>query len=215
MVVGEGHSIGTSRISPIGVSPHRFRGIRAPMGRPAAAAERDDAPEPDHEPRQPEREEDPKERRDRELIELLNELRVALPGVQVLFAFLLTVPFSHRFADLTPEQQGVFFATFVLTALATAMLMTPSAYHRVRFRKADKERLLRIANVAAITGLVFLILAITGCVFLIADLLFDAVAAWIIAVVLAAGYGTLWFVLPLTRRLREAVDDDEPARSEA
>jgi amino acid transporter len=185
------------------------------MGRSAAAAaERDDAPAPEHEPREPERDENPREKRDRELIELLNELRVALPGVQVLFAFLLTVPFSQRFGNLTPVQEGVFFATFVLTALATAMLMTPSAYHRMRFRRADKERLLRIANVTAVVGLLFLVLAITGCVFLIADLLFDAVAAWIVAGILATGYATLWFVLPLTRRLREAVDD-EPGRSEA
>jgi cation transport ATPase len=209
VVVGERHSIGTARITPVGVSPQRFRGITRPMGRTAAgAASRDDAPEPEQEPREPEREEHPKEKRDRELIELLNELRVALPGVQVLFAFLLTVPFSQRFASLTPEQRGVYFATFLLTALATAMLMTPSAYHRVRFRQADKERLLRIANVAAIAGLVFLILAVTGCVFLIADVLFNAFSAWIIALILAGGYGTLWFVLPLTRRLREAVDDD-------
>lgn len=173
----------------------------------ADAVQRDDTPPPEHESSEPERDENPKEKRDRELIELLNELRVALPGVQVLFAFLLTVPFSQGFAKLTDPQIGVFFGTFVVTALATAMLMTPSAYHRLRFRQADKERLLRIANVAAIAGLVFLLLAVTGCVFLIADLLFNAASAWVIAVVIAGGYGTLWFVLPLTRRLREAVDD--------
>jgi cation transport ATPase len=177
------------------------------MGRSAADTSERDAPPPEREPAEPEREENPKEKRDRELIELLNELRVALPGVQVLFAFLLTVPFSQRFVDLTPEQRGVFFATFVATALATAMLMTPSAYHRLRFRQADKERLLRIANVAAIAGLVFLVLAVTGCVFLIADLLFDFVAASIVAIVMAGGYCLLWFVLPLSRRLREAAED--------
>jgi cation transport ATPase len=188
------------------------------MGAAADARDRDrdDAPrtehqpnEPEREPNEPERDENPKEKRDRELIELLNELRVALPGVQVLFAFLLTVPFSQRFANLTDEQTGVFFATFIMTALATAMLLTPSAYHRLRFRQADKERLLRIANVAAIAGLVFLLLAVTGCVFLIADLLFNAAAAWIVAVVIAGGYGALWFVLPLSRRLREAVDEGD------
>ena len=176
-----------------------------------AAAQRDGEPSPAREPNEPDRDENPKERRDRELIELLNELRVALPGVQVLFAFLLTVPFSQRFADLTDGQRSVFFATFVTTSLATAMLMAPSAYHRLRFRQADKERLLRIGNVAAIAGLVFLLLAVTGCVFLIADLLFDAATAWVIAIVLAGGYGVLWFALPLARRLREAVDDDDDA----
>jgi amino acid transporter len=183
------------------------------MGRSTTAPERDDAPPSKPEPSEPERDESPKEKRDRELIELLNELRVALPGVQVLFAFLLTVPFSQRFVQLTAEQNAVYFATFLATALATALLMTPSAYHRVRFRQSDKERLLRIGNLAAIAGLVFLVLAITGCVFLIGDLLFNAVAAWIVAVVIAAGYGTLWFVLPLVRRLREAVSDEEPDRS--
>jgi amino acid transporter len=184
------------------------------MGRAAPdARDSEAAPPPEREPSEPARDESPKEQRDRELIELLNELRVALPGVQVLFAFLLTVPFSQGFRTLSETQTAVFFATFVVTALATALLMTPSAYHRVRFRQADKERLLRIGNVAAIAGLVFLVLAITGCVFLIADLLFNAVAAWVVAGVLAAGYGTLWFVLPLVRRLREAVSDEEPDRS--
>jgi amino acid transporter len=183
------------------------------MGRgPSDVAARDHPPEPEHEPREPERDESPKEKRDRELIELLNELRVALPGVQVLFAFLLTVPFSQGFTKLNDTQIGVFFGTFVVTALATAMLMTPSAYHRVRFRQADKERLLRIANVAALAGLVFLLLAVTGCVFLIADVLFNALAAWTVALIMSGGYGVLWFLLPLWRRLREAVDD--PAAAE-
>ncbi len=162
------------------------------------------------EAREPERDENPKEKRDRELIELLNELRVALPGVQVLFAFLLTVPFSQGFVRLTDQQRGVFFATFVTTALATALLMTPSAYHRVRFRQADKEHLLRIANVAALAGLVFLLLAVAGCVFLIADVLFDALAASVVAAIVAVAYATLWFLLPLTRRLREAGERRDP-----
>jgi hypothetical protein len=169
------------------------------MGRgPSDVAATDHPPEPEHEPREPERDESPKEKRDRELIELLNELRVALPGVQVLFAFLLTVPFSQGFTKLNDTQIGVFFGTFVVTALATAMLMTPSAYHRVRFRQADKERLLRIANVAALAGL--------------ADVLFNALAAWTVALIMSGGYGVLWFLLPLWRRLREAVDD--PAAAE-
>jgi amino acid transporter len=177
------------------------------MGSPGtAAAQRDVARDG--------RDESPRERRDRELIELLNELRIALPGVQVLFAFLLTVPFSQRFTTLTEEQRGVFFATFVATALATALLMTPTAYHRVRFRRDDKERLLRVANTCALAGLGFLIAAVGGCVFLIADVMFDAVAASLAAGVIGATYAFLWFVLPLSRRLRESVDeegeDDDP-----
>jgi len=178
----------------------------------ASARVRAEAPPAPHdEPDEPDRDENPKERRDRELIELLNELRVALPGVQVLFAFLLTVPFSQRFVRLTQAQKGVYFVTFVMTALATAMLMTPTAFHRIRFRQADKERLLRIGNVAAISGLVFLLLAVAGCVFLTADLVFDAWAAWILAVIISLCYAVLWFLLPLNARLRERVggEDDE------
>jgi hypothetical protein len=178
------------------------------MGSPATGRSGTPA---DQEPHDPDRDESPKEKRDRELIELLNELRVALPGVQVLFAFLLTVPFSQRFGQLTDGQKAVYFGTFVATALATAMLMTPTSYHRIRFRQAEKERLLRIGNVAAIGGLIFLLLAVTGGVFLIADLVFDARAAAVFAAIIALAYGALWFVLPLTRRLREAIagDDDE------
>jgi amino acid transporter len=87
--------------------------------------------------------------------------------------------------------------------------MTPTAFHRLRFRKADKERLLRIGNVSAIVGLVFLLLAVAGCVFLIADLVFSAWAAWTFAVVISVGYGVLWFVLPLSSRLREAIADED------
>jgi apolipoprotein N-acyltransferase len=163
-----------------------------------------------------ERDESPKEKRDRELIELLNELRVALPGVQVLFAFLLTVPFSQGWTSLTAQQEAIYFGTFIATSLATALLLTPTAFHRLRFRQADKERLLRIANVAAIAGLLFLLVAVTGCVFLIADLLFNALVASIVAAIIAGGYATLWFFIPLSRRLREAVDEeiDERGRIE-
>ena len=85
-------------------------------------------------------------RLDRELIELLNELRVALPGVQVLFAFLLTVPFSQRFAQTTEFQRDVYFSALMSVAVATALLITPSAFHRIRFRRRDKAYLLRVAN---------------------------------------------------------------------
>jgi uncharacterized protein DUF6328 len=144
-----------------------------------------------------------KERIDRELIELLNELRVALPGVQVLFAFLLTVPFTQRFSQVTEVERDVFFGSFLCTAVATAFLIAPSAYHRIRFRAGDqeKERMLFTANRLAIVGTVFLALAITGVVFLITDLLFGSLMT---ALVTAAAVGLiawLWYGLPLTRRL--------------
>jgi hypothetical protein len=188
--------------------------MTARMGTASSSPKGADRPSSDDESADPERDETPTQKRDRELIELLNELRVALPGVQVLFAFLLTVPFSQGWAKVTNDQEAVFFATFIATALATALLLTPSAYHRMRFRHSDKERLLRIGNVAAVAGLAFLLVAIAGCVFLIADILFNALAASLVAGVLAAGYAALWFALPLSRRLREAIYDgiDERGR---
>src|SRR5919202_1474373 len=113
--------------------------------------------------------EDRKERLDRELIELLNELRVALPGVQVLFAFLLSVPFSQGFAKVTALQRGVFFASFICTAVASAFLIAPSAYHRLRWRAKDKERMLVTSNRFAVTGMAFLALAISGVVYVVTD----------------------------------------------
>lgn len=141
-----------------------------------------------------------KERVDRELIEFLNELRVALPGVQVLFAFLLTVPFSARFQQLTSGQRSWYFATFLMTAAASALLMAPTSYHRILFREADKERMIRTANTFAIAGTVLLTLAIGGAVFVVADLLYATMVAGLTTAVVTAGMAWLWFVLPLWRR---------------
>src|SRR3954470_23935070 len=96
------------------------------------------------------REETEKERLDRNLIELLNELRVALPGVQVLFAFLLAVPFNQRFAEVTDFQRDVYFATLMCTAVATALLLAPSTLHRIQFRQDDKKFIVSSANRYAI-----------------------------------------------------------------
>jgi len=139
-------------------------------------------------------------RLDRELNELLQELRVALPGVQVLFAFLLTVPFTQRFGDLTALQRDVYFVAFLATALATALLMAPSAYHRVRFREYDKERLIKTSTHLSLAGLGILVIAVTAVVFLITDLLFSTPAAAIGAAIWAAVYAWFWFGLPLSRR---------------
>lgn len=144
--------------------------------------------------------ESPKERVDRELIELLNELRVSLPGVQVLFAFLLTVPFSAGFGRLTSGQRSWYFATFLATAAASALLMAPTSYHRILFRKVDKERMVRTATRFAIAGTVLLSFAIAGAVFVVADLLYATAVAASMAAVVAAGTAWLWFGLPLWRR---------------
>ena len=112
------------------------------------------------------------ERLDRNLCELLQELRVALPGVQVLFAFLLAVPFQQHFTAITPFEKKVYFATLLCTAVSAALLIAPSAYHRLTFRYQQKEHLVVLANRFAIAGLGFLALAMTGAMMLITDVLF-------------------------------------------
>jgi hypothetical protein len=141
--------------------------------------------------------EDRTERVSRELIELLNELRVALPGVQVLFAFLLAVPFAQGFTRVTDFQRALFFVVMVLTALSAALLIAPSAWHRLRFRQQDKERILRASNKMSIAGLGFLALAMTGAVMLIADFIYSPTLTIISGALAAVVYGVLWYVLPL------------------
>jgi predicted membrane channel-forming protein YqfA (hemolysin III family) len=139
------------------------------------------------------------ERLDRELIEFLNELRVVLPGVQVLFAFLLTVPFTNRFSDVTNAQRQVFFATFLCTTAATALLIAPSAYHRLRWRQHDKERLLRTANRLSIGGMIFLTFALVGAVYLVTDVLFHYAAAVVVTAAVGGFFTWFWWGLPLWR----------------
>ena len=137
------------------------------------------------------------ERANRELIELLNELRVALPGVQVLFAFLLTVPFSQRFEQLDAGQRRIYFAAVMATAAATVCLVAPSAHHRLRFRAGVKEQLLVVANVLAIAGLVFLAFAITAVSYVITSLIYPGTLARVVAAVMAGAFALAWFVVPL------------------
>jgi len=141
------------------------------------------------------------ERLDRELIELLNELRVALPGVQVLFAFLLGVPFTQRFAQVAELQKDVYFLTFLCAAAATALLIAPSAYHRLEWRQGDKEHLLVVSNRFAIACTALLALAISGSVFVVTDMLFNATSAAVVAAVTAAFFGWFWYAMPLVRRV--------------
>ena len=145
-----------------------------------------------------------KDRRDRELIELLNELRVALPGVQVLFAFLLAVPFTQRFAQVTELQKSVYFASVVLTAIATALLIAPTAYHRLRWRQRDKERMLVTSNRLSIAGTIFLALAMIAVVFLITDVLYGGSVVVVVTGVIASIFAWFWYGLPLLRRAEDA-----------
>ena len=146
------------------------------------------------------REETADERLDRNLSELLQELRVALPGVQVLFAFLLAVPFAQGFTDITAFQKDVFFATLIFTAISAALLIAPSAYHRITFRYQQKERLVVLANRFAIAGLGSLALAMTGAVTLITDVLYGALPTAITGVATLLMFLLLWYLLPLRRR---------------
>lgn len=151
-----------------------------------------------------------KQRHDRELIELLNELRVALPGVQVLFAFLLAVPLSQRFGEVNGFERAIYFFTLACTGMGTALLIAPSAIHRIDFRLKHKGEMVELANKLAIAGLVFVALAMTGALTFIADLLYGPIATIATAAISFAVFGFLWFVIPLRRRARHAEDEREP-----
>ncbi len=144
--------------------------------------------------------EDSQERTSRELIELLQELRIVIPGVQVLFAFLLTVPFSQGFTKLTTVQTDVFFATLLCTAAATVLLIAPSAHHRLLWRQGVREQRLKIGNALTILGLAFLVPAMVGVMYVITDLIFGLTAALMVTVVMVLLFVSLWFVLPLPYR---------------
>jgi hypothetical protein len=156
----------------------------------------------DSEDRGPQRDESPKERHDRELIELLNELRVALPGVQVLFAFLLAVPFAQGWKRITAFQKDVFFVAFLATALSSVLLIAPSAYHRLGWRSEDKGRIVAASNKLAIGGLFFLAVSIGAVVLLVTDYIFERTTAIATTAGIGAVFVVFWCVLPLVGRAR-------------
>ena len=139
---------------------------------------------------------------DRELIELLNELRVALPGIQVLFAFLLIVPFSQGFPQMTGVERAAYFIAFVCASASCACLIAPSAYHRIQFREGDKKHLIALSNRLAIVGMGFLALAMTSVAFLITDYLFGSPWAAIATSISGGVYAWVWFGIPLVRHIR-------------
>lgn len=142
------------------------------------------------------------ERSDRNLGELLQELRVAGLGVQVLFGFLLSLPFTTRFVQLTGAQRKLYIAILVLSALATALLLGPVAYHRLVFRLRQKERLVRAANAMAIAGLAVTALAVSSAVWLVVSYVLKGGSAFVIGGCVAVVFASLWFVFPLTRRVQ-------------
>jgi Na+/melibiose symporter-like transporter len=153
----------------------------------------------DAEPPDPRRESEA-ERDDRNLIELLQELRVTGLGVQVLFGFLLSLPFTNRFTKLGHGQRDLYLGTLVLSTLATALLLGPVAYHRVVFRRGQKEGLVRAASVMAIAGLAVVGLAVSAAVLLVTSFVASGVTAALITVFVVSMFGILWFAFPLARR---------------
>ena len=150
------------------------------------------------------------QRDDRNTMELLNELRVVGIGVQVLFGFLLSLPFTSRFTKLDPAQRGVYLATVTLAAVSIALLVAPVAYHRLLFRRHEKESLVRVTNVLAIAGLVTVGLAVSCAVLLVVSFVAPGAPAVVITAAAVVAFAGLWFALPLSRRDRD--DQDDQAR---
>ncbi|MDP8903957.1 MAG: DUF6328 family protein [Chloroflexota bacterium] len=144
-----------------------------------------------------------KERIDREIIELLNELRVTLPGVQVLFAFLLILPFQAGFAQMTGFEVAIYFVALLATTAATIFLITPASYHRLRFRARDKLRMLMVSNRLTIAGIFSLAIAITAAVYLVAEVLVGDLVAIAVAVAAAIGLAVFWYAVPLYGKLED------------
>lgn len=140
-----------------------------------------------------------KERVDRELRELLEETRVVLPGLELLFGFLLILPFSERFSAIDESQRYVYLACLIATAVALGLLVAPSARHRIGFRRLDKERLLFVANRQLIAGLALVAISIALAVHLASSALLDRAWAAAVAATIALWLACWWFVLPILR----------------
>ena len=160
-------------------------------------------------------EEDEKQRIDREWMELIQEIRMILPGVQVLLAFLLVAPFSDRFSELGETIRVLFVVAITLTAAATALLMAPGTYHRLHFRDKRKEEMLFLSHRLMIAGSMLVALAVVCAVFIVSDVLLNLAAAITITATMALFYVFFWFLLPLIRRARSrpvpAYEKDEPS----
>jgi O-antigen/teichoic acid export membrane protein len=142
------------------------------------------------------------ERYDRNLTELMSELRVALPGVQVLFAFLLVAPFNQRFRTLSHFERRLYMVTLLCTLLASILLIAPTLQHRLEFRRGQKAYLVRTANRLTIAGLSVFALAMTCAILLVTHYLFGPTTAIITTAVVAACFLLIWFVMPLRRLSR-------------
>ena len=141
------------------------------------------------------------ERQNRQLTELLNELRVALPGVQMMFGFLLAVPFSQRFGGLSDNQRALYYTAFLAAAAASVCFIAPTAFHRIVWQRGAKRRLLGVSNVLAIIGTVFLAVAITSVMLFITSFLYGSALAAVVGGLAVAAFVLLWYVLPIAVRV--------------
>ena len=158
---------------------------------------------PDREPAEEAgRSDEEQERLNRQMTELLNELRVAMPGVQVLFAFLLAVPFQQRFQEVNGFQRYVYFVTLLAAMVATAFFIAPSAYHRIAFQTHDKPRIIKVGTVQFVCGLAALAVAMNGAVLLVTDFMFKATTVIVTVAAIASLFAWLWFGIGLWRRMR-------------
>jgi hypothetical protein len=156
---------------------------------------------PDDETTRQQKESD-KERNDRRYQELLQELRVAQTGVQFLFAFLLTLAFTQRFANISDFQRSLYVATLVATAVASALLIGPVPFHRILFRRGLKPRLVAGSDLMARGGLGVLLLAINGAVLLILDVVVGGALAWTLSALCFLWFVLIWYVVPMVTRER-------------
>jgi hypothetical protein len=142
------------------------------------------------------------ERLDRNTIELVNELRVAGTGVQVMFAFLLIVPFNNRWSKVSSFDRYAYYVTLLCVATATILLIAPSIHHRLLFRRGDKEYIVQLGNRFAIAAAVFLAVGLVGILVLISNFVFGGALAPVVGACAALSVGAIWFVVPLRRRRR-------------
>jgi hypothetical protein len=147
--------------------------------------------------------ETPDKKLDRNTIELLNELRIAGSGIQVMFAFLLVVPFNAGWAKTTSFERTVYFVTLLLVATAAFLLLAPPIHHRLLFRHHERVFLIAVGNRLAIVGMTFLALGFTGILVLLSDYVVGGLAPVIVGLLTLAVIGSLWFALPLAKRARE------------
>jgi cation transport ATPase len=143
------------------------------------------------------------ERLEREHEQLFHELRAIIPGAEVLFAFMLTVTFTQRFEQLTGVQRTVYYATLLCAGVALLLLLAPASFHRIRFRRHDKEAMMRIANVESIAALVLISLSVAGTIFLITDVMYSTEAAVAVGSAIWLCTGALWWGVPLRRNWDE------------